>query len=240
MRKYLIAGNWKMNPAPEGAFVADSPYHPRADVDIVVFPTYLDLPAAVDAKLLCGPQYAHSEDAGAHTGDIGMGMIQPLGCTYVLCGHSERRADHGETNAMVAAQAISALEHGLHPMVCVGETQQERDAGKAQEVVAAQLSVLPLESELTIAYEPVWAIGTGNTATPEQAQEMHAFIRNQLPEDRRDVTRIVYGGSMKPNNCADLLKQPDIDGGLIGGASLKPNDFAEIIQTASSLSSPNS
>lgn len=237
MRRFLIAGNWKMNSAPTGAFEPDSPYQTRGDVDVVVFPTYLDLPAALEAHLVCGPQYAHAEDTGAHTGDIGMGMIQALGCPYVLCGHSERRADHGETNEDVAAQCVAALGHKLHPIVCIGETEEERESGKAQDIVAAQLKVLPLESDITLAYEPVWAIGTGQTATPEQAQQMHAFIRSQLPEDRRDNTRILYGGSMKPDNCEALLRQPDIDGGLIGGASLKPEQFSAIVHTASSLSS---
>lgn len=233
----MIAGNWKMNPPPAGAFEPESPYRAKAELDIVVFPTAIDLKDALSAKLICGPQCAHPEDAGAHTGDIGMGMAAELGCRYVLCGHSERRADHGETNAFVAAQVISALEHSLHPMVCVGETAAERDAGRAKEVVGQQLEVLPLESDLTIAYEPVWAIGTGKTATPDMAQEMHAFIRSALPADKRETTRIVYGGSLKPANAKELLEQPDIDGGLIGGASLLPDQFAEIIDIAMSLSS---
>ena len=236
MRKLLIAGNWKMNCAPNGAYDANSPYHPRADVDVVLFPTYLDLPAALEAKLICGPQCAHPEDHGAHTGDVSMAMVSELGAEYVLCGHSERRAGHGETNEDVAMQTVAALEKTLHPIVCVGETATDRDAGNAQHVVQKQIAVLPLESDLTIAYEPVWAIGTGKTATPEQAQEMHAFIRSLLPEDKRNTTRILYGGSMKPTNAKDLLEQPDIDGGLIGGASLQPDQFAAIIEIARSLS----
>ncbi len=235
-RKLLIAANWKMNAAPVGAFEPGSPYHPVQEVDIVVFPTLLDLKDALHAQIICGPQSAHAEDAGAHTGDVGMGMVAELGCLYVLCGHSERRAAHGESNEHVATQAIAALEHGLHPIICVGETEEQRDAGKEEDVVKKQLSVLPLESDLTIAYEPVWAIGTGKTATSEQAQMMHAYIRSLLPDDRKDVTRILYGGSMKPDNAEALLSQPDIDGGLVGGASLKPDDFGKIVEIAISLS----
>lgn len=235
-RKFLIASNWKMNVAPEGAFDPESPYHPHTAVDIVVFSTFLDLKEALHAQIICGAQYAHPEEHGAHTGDISVKMIADLGCRYILCGHSERRADHHESNEDIAAQAIAALEHGLHPIVCVGETEAERDAGKEDEVVKAQISVLPLESDLTIAYEPVWAIGTGKTATPEQAQHMHAFIRSLLPDDRKEATRILYGGSMKPENAQELLSQDDIDGGLIGGASLKPEQFGEIVDIAKELS----
>lgn len=231
-RKFLIAGNWKMHLPPAGAFDETSPYRTHADVDVIVFPTFVDLKEAVHAKLLCGAQTGHPENTGAHTGDISMKMVKDIGCLYVLCGHSERRKDHGETNEQVAAQAVSALEHGLHPVICIGETQQERDSGKEKDVIKQQMDALPLESDITIAYEPVWAIGTGNTATPEQAQDMHSFIRSLLPEDRREVTRILYGGSMKPDNCGDLLCKPDIDGGLIGGASLKPDQFADIVSLA--------
>jgi triosephosphate isomerase len=237
-RKYLIAGNWKMNPAPLvlRRDMPHSPYHPRPDVDVVVFPTFLDLQSCIDAKILCGPQFGHTEEHGAHTGDISLKMCKNLGCLYTLCGHSERRADHGETSEDVAAQAIAALELQMHPVVCVGETEEERDAGKEKEVVQAQIAVLPLESDITIAYEPVWAIGTGKTASPEQAQEMHAYIRSLLPEDRQEQTRILYGGSMKPNNAQELLSQSDIDGGLIGGASLQSDQFGEIVEIASKLS----
>lgn len=237
MRKLLIAGNWKMNRAPSGAFDEGSPYrtYVDVDVDVVVFPTFLDLQRCLDAHILCGPQYGHTDAHGAHTGDVSLAMCKEMGCQYALCGHSERRADHGETDDIVAAQVVAALELGLHPVACVGETKQERDAGKAQDVVKRQLSVLPLESSITIAYEPVWAIGTGDTATPDQAQEMHAYIRSLLPDDRRDMTRILYGGSMKPSNCKELLTKPDVDGGLIGGASLKPEDFGEIVRIAEEM-----
>jgi triosephosphate isomerase len=232
----LIAANWKMNPTPlplEALRDKSCPYQTHANVDVVVFPTFLDISACVDAQIVTGAQYGCSEEKGAHTGDICMEQIAASGCHYVLCGHSERRKDHGETNADVAVQVTSALESKLHPILCVGETEQERDAGKEKDIVKAQLSGIPLESTLTIAYEPVWAIGTGKTATPEQAQEMHAYIRSLLPEDRRDDTRILYGGSMKPDNAEELLAQPDIDGGLIGGASLKPDRFGQIVEIAS-------
>ena len=231
-----------MNSPPVGAFDSDSAYQTHGDVDIVVFPTFLDLKQCIDAKIITGSQHGHSEEHGAHTGDISLKMCKDLGCIYALCGHSERRADHEETNEDVAAQAIAALELGLHPIICVGETEQERDAGHAEEIVQQQIQSLfdhsqlsTLNSQLSIAYEPVWAIGTGKTATPQQAQEMHAFIRSLLPDDRSDVTRILYGGSMKPENAEELLSQSDIDGGLIGGASLKPEQFAEIVAIASQL-----
>ncbi len=234
--KLLIAANWKMNSPPKGAFDPKSPFQTHANVDVVVFPTFLDIRESVHAGLITGAQFGSSKEQGAHTGDISMQQIASTECRYVLCGHSERRKDHNESNEDIVAQVISALEHTLHPIVCIGETETERNANKQKEVVKAQLSGLPLESDLTIAYEPIWAIGTGKTATPKQGQEMHAYIRSLLPEDRREATRILYGGSMKPENAKDLLGQPDINGGLIGGASLKTEQFGQIVQIASELS----
>ena len=231
MRHPLIAANWKMHPIPEGALEKDSPYRSRAGVDVVVFATYLDLRLCIEAQLFTGAQAGHAETHGAHTGDISMTMLKDLGCHSVLCGHSERRKDHGETNEQVTAQAIAALEAGLHPIICVGETIKERDAGKAEAVVEQQLAGLPLESDVTIAYEPVWAIGTGRTATPEEAQSMHAFIRSKLPENTRENIRILYGGSVKPINATAMFEQPDVDGALVGGASLKPEEFREIVES---------
>lgn len=229
-RRLLIAANWKMNPTPAGFDAPNSPYRAQKMIDVVVFPSFLELQQCVDAKLMTGAQYGHPEEQGAHTGDIGMRMIAETGATFVLCGHSERRREHGETDQMVLAQAKAALGAGLHPIVCVGETQQERDSGQAKSVVERQLQGLP--SGVTIAYEPVWAIGTGKNATADEAQEMHAFIRSLLPAKDRNATRILYGGSMNAQNAEELLRCPDIDGGLVGGASLKPADFGRIVEIA--------
>ena len=242
-RKLLIAANWKMNPVPDGAFEQDSPYKTHSTVDVYVFPTFLDLPASIESKIITGAQFGRAEETGAFTGDVSMQMIKEAGCIAVLCGHSDRRAFHGESNEDVAAQAIAALEAGLHPIVCFGETEEERDSGKAENVIKAQLKPLPTESDIILAYEPIWAISRGDpnkpAATSEDAQEMHAFIRSQLPEDKRESTRILYGGSMKSENAQELLTQPDIDGGLVGGASLKPDDFRKIVETAIKLTTNN-
>lgn len=229
-----------MNHAPDGAFDPSSPYQSHANVDVAVFPTYLDLESCVDAKILTGPQFGHVEDHGAHTGDVSLKMCKDMGCIYALCGHSDRRGEHEESSEEVAAQVVAALEYGLHPVVCIGETLEEKNAGKTEEVLKEMMAPLPLESDLTIAYEPVWAISRGDpntpAATPEDAQTMHALIRSMLPDDRKEKTKILYGGSMKPENAEQLLSQPDIDGGLIGGASLKPDAFKEIVETAAKLS----
>lgn len=226
----LIAANWKMNLPPTGWADAPIPPESLARVEVLFFPSFLDIRAAVAAGLPTGGQYGRVEEKGAFTGDVSLKMLKEAGCTAVLCGHSERRKNHGETDETVAAQADAALDLGLHPVVCVGETLDERNAGKHQDVVKEQLKRLPMG--VTIAYEPVWAIGTGVTATPEQAQEMHAFIRSLLPEDAREATRILYGGSMNAANAKSLLDQPDVDGGLVGSASLNPQEFAEIIKAA--------
>jgi triosephosphate isomerase len=165
-----------------------------------------------------------------------MKMIADQKHHAVLCGHSERRQYHYETDAFVAEQVESALKHGLHPVICVGESAEEREAGKEKQVVQTQVEAVLSkceDAEVTFAYEPVWAIGTGNTATPDDAEEMHAFIRSLLPHP--DTSRIIYGGSMKPENAEELLKMPNIDGGLVGGASLIPEQFQEMIATAEKL-----
>ncbi|PIQ75897.1 triose-phosphate isomerase [Candidatus Peregrinibacteria bacterium CG10_big_fil_rev_8_21_14_0_10_49_24] len=234
-RTLLIAANWKMNSPPEGAFSKGSPYVPYEGIDVLVFPTFLYLKQSLDAGICTGGQYGHPDSHGAHTGDISIAMLKEIGCTHVLCGHSERRQGHGETNEDVSRQAQAALDLGLHPVICIGETAKQREAGEAESTVHTQLSALPLHSDITIAYEPIWAIGTGNTATPELAQTMHAFIRSLLPDQSREKIRILYGGSMKPENAEELLLKEDIDGGLIGGASLKPDEFATIVSIASSL-----
>ena len=241
-RKILIAGNWKMNPAPLSAQAtpkqAPETYLPIDTVDTAIFPTFLDITKCIDAGIITGGQSGHPEESGAHTGDVSMKMLKEIGCKYVLCGHSERRQDHYETNEFVSAQVSSAIENDLMPILCVGETEEERQEGKEKVIVKKQIetviersAIRDPRSDLVIAYEPVWAIGTGKTATPEDAQEMHAYIRSLLPEDIRDETRILYGGSMKPENAKELLGQPDIDGGLVGGASLKPESFLEIIKS---------
>ncbi|MSR86843.1 triose-phosphate isomerase [Candidatus Peribacteria bacterium] len=233
-RKFLIAANWKMNPAPAGFDAADSPFRAESAVDVIVLPTFVDLQKAIAAKLSVGGQCGRSEPSGAFTGDVSISQLKALGCRYILCGHSERRRHHGETDKMVAEQAIATLEAGLHPIVCVGETEEERKAGKEKDIVKKQMKGLP--ADVTIAYEPVWAIGTGKNATPKDAQEMHGFIRSLLPKDQRESTRILYGGSMNAANAEELLKQEDVDGGLIGGASLKPDEFRKIVEAAEGLS----
>lgn len=238
-RKLLIAANWKMNPAPDGAFDQDSPYKTHSAVDVYIFPTFLDLHSSIESGIITGAQFGRAEESGAFTGDISMQMLKEAGCSAVLCGHSDRRAFHQESDEDVAAQAIAALEAGLHPVVCIGETEEERDSGKQEEVIKRQLKPVPTESDIILAYEPVWAISRGDpnkpAATSDDAQEMHAFIRSQLPEDKRESTRILYGGSMKSENADELLSQPDIDGGLVGGASLKPDAFKAIVDVAIKL-----
>lgn len=240
-RTPLIAANWKMNEPPSNAFADDSPYRMRAQIDVVVFPTFLDLERCACAGLITGAQCGRAEPSGAFTGDISMTMLQAVGCTYVLCGHSDRRAFHGETNEDVASQALAALDAQLTPIVCIGETADEHKKGIVREVVKAQMKTILLRlgsrvSNLVLAYEPVWAISRGDAsksaATPEDAQLMHAFIRSLLPNPIRDDIRILYGASMKPDNARALLAEPDIDGGLIGGASLKPEEFRCIVDTA--------
>lgn len=188
-----------------------------------------------------GAQDVATEPCGAFTGEVCSSMLQDFGCRYVIVGHSERRAYHGESNKLVASKAKAALDAGLTPIVCVGETLAQREAGATQEVVGAQLdAVLELVGaeavpRLVVAYEPVWAIGTGKTATPMMAQEVHAFLREKLRNcnaDAAENVQILYGGSMKPENAGDLMAQPDIDGGLIGGAALKSTDFLGIIKAA--------
>lgn len=228
----LIAANWKMNPLPEGALAVDSAYRPQSGIETIVFPTFLDLKSCLEAGLPTGAQYGHPDSVGAHTGDVSMTMLKKTGCQFVLCGHSERRRDHREEDSDVVAQAESALRNGLHPVICVGETESERKTKRHKQIVERQVRVLPLREVVTIAYEPVWAIGTGVTPTPEQAQDMHAFIRSLIPEARRDTTRILYGGSLSAENALEFFRQPDIDGGLVGGASLKPAVFREIVLAA--------
>ncbi|HEX7338450.1 MAG TPA: triose-phosphate isomerase [Rhodanobacteraceae bacterium] len=247
MRRKLVTGNWKMHGSRAmacelvDAIVRDQPQ----DVDLAVFPPLAyaaELAARHAGALPVGAQdvSAHAEP-GAYTGEVSATMLADIGCTWTLAGHSERRRYHGESNALVAQKFAAALAAGLTPILCVGETLDERKSGRAEAVLTAQLdAVLDLcgvdcFKEAVIGYEPTWAIGTGHTATPEQAQQVHAFIRSHLLQ-RDDkiplMTRIVYGGSVKPANAAELFAQPDVDGGLIGGAALVAADFLAICAAA--------
>lgn len=247
-RKKLIAGNWKMNGslAVNAALIGEllaGIGQPACDVAVCVPAVYLaqvQLLLAGQGGIALGAQDVSQHESGAYTGDVSAAMLKELGARYVIVGHSERRQYQGETDAQVAVKAQRALAAGLTPIVCVGETLQEREQGETESVVGRQLSaVIQLNSErladLVVAYEPVWAIGTGRTATPEQAQAVHAALRALLAaaDSQAAGVRILYGGSMNAGNAAELLAQPDIDGGLIGGASLKARDFLKIIETAS-------
>jgi triosephosphate isomerase len=245
-RRKIVAGNWKMNldraKARELAAAVAARRGEAADVDLVLCPpaVYLETVgnaiAASDVAL--GAQNAHAMAGGAYTGEVADPMLIDLGCRFVILGHSERRTLCGETDAIVNAKTKAALDAGLVPIVCVGETLEEREAGRTQAVVTTQIrdslagvSAADLE-RIVVAYEPVWAIGTGKVATPQQAQEVHALIRGLLaglasPAVAAKI-RIQYGGSVKPDNAADLASQPDIDGALVGGASLKADDFLGI------------
>ncbi len=191
------------------------------------------------SDLRWGAQDCSAHDSGAYTGEVSAAMLAEFGCRYAIVGHSERRALHGETDQLVADKARAALAHGITPIVCVGETREQREAGQTDAVVKRQLSAVihalaHCAGEIVVAYEPVWAIGTGLTATPEQAQAVHALLRAQLraATARADAMTLLYGGSVKPDNAAALFAQPDIDGGLIGGASLKAADFIAICRAA--------
>jgi triosephosphate isomerase len=250
MRRYAIFGNWKMNESPaEAAALAGELKAALAQasaVEVAVFPTALAL-GAVAAELAgsgigVGSQNIHFEAAGAFTGEISAGMVRAAGGTYTLVGHSERRQLFGETDAWVNLKLRAALEAGLGPVVCVGETLGERDSGQARSVVQRQVGAAfegidaARARGVILAYEPVWAIGTGRTATPQQAQEMHAFIRELLAgrfgAQAAESMRIQYGGSVKPDNVAGLLSQADVDGALVGGASLDAQAFAAIVGAA--------
>ena len=246
-RRKFICGNWKMHKtAAEAAqLVRDLRARLNANVDVAIAPPFTALAAAKGAlqgsSIQLFGQNCHHEKQGAFTGEISPSMLVELGCDGVILGHSERRQLFGETDEGVNKKLKAALEAQLHPIVCVGETLDERKANKTWEVVSRQvrgalLGFKPEElGKLTVAYEPVWAIGTGHVATTAQAQEVHGQIRGLLREHSKELAehvRIQYGGSVKPDNAADLLAQPDIDGALVGGASLKADDFAKIIAAA--------
>ena len=252
MRGYLVAGNWKMNGSnAANAELVDGIVAgmPQSDsVELLICPPFPYL-AAMAAKLsgtgvALGAQNVSQHQAGAYTGETAPSMLSDAGCSYVLVGHSERRAIMGESSEMVAAKFQAAQDAGLIAVLCVGETQQQREAKQTEAVVDEQLNAvidgsgIQAFSNAVIAYEPVWAIGTGLTATPEQAQDVHRHIREVLAardQDVADAVRILYGGSVKGDNAAGLFSKPDIDGGLIGGASLKSADFLAIAEAAASL-----
>ena len=247
-RRAIIAGNWKMyktiDEATELVLALTETLNGVEDRDIVVCPTFtalMPVAKAVDGTTIgLGAQNMYWEDKGAYTGEISGPMLTDAGCSYVILGHSERRAYFGETDETVNKKIVKALEHGLTPIVCVGEKLEERENGTTDEVVSTQVrgcfSGLSSEDvgKCVIAYEPIWAIGTGLTATPEQAQQVHHLIRSLVSEltdsSVADMIRIQYGGSVKPENIDELMSQPDIDGALVGGASLEAESFTRIVR----------
>jgi triosephosphate isomerase (TIM) len=245
MRRKLVVGNWKMN----GSLAVNAPLLQAivARLDSTGADTAVCAPAPYLAQcrdmlsgtpVAWGAQDVSDSAGGAYTGEVSASMLLDLGCKYVIVGHSERRAYHGESNELVAKKTAAALATGLTPIVCVGETLAEREADQTAAVVGAQLGAVLSQlteaeaARLVLAYEPVWAIGTGKTATPAMAQEVHAHLRAQLKEKGAGNVQILYGGSMKPDNAKELLAQADIDGGLIGGAALKADDFLAIVHAA--------
>lgn len=244
MRPRLVAGNWKMNglaaSVTEALAVKDALSGPLSglEADVMIAPpaTLLKFMSACcgeDGRIQFAGQDCHAKASGVHTGDVSAEMLREASASAVIVGHSERRADHGETSAEVRAKAEAAHRAGLAAIVCIGETAGERSAGLTLAVVRRQLAQsLPdggTAANLIVAYEPVWAIGTGRNATPEQAQAVHAFLRGKVPSG----TPILYGGSVKPQNAAAIFAMPDVDGGLIGGASLVARDFLDIVKAAS-------
>ncbi|NND70653.1 MAG: triose-phosphate isomerase [Rhodothermales bacterium] len=251
--RFLIAGNWKMNTDRHAAAVLAAGVVEASggvsEVDVVICPPAISLDAVFGeihgTSVKMGAQNVHSADSGAFTGEVSVEMLKSVGCRYVIVGHSERREYFCETDESVNAKVKQAVAHGLVPIVCVGEKLSERDSGRASDVVTRQVNAgladvkISAADELVLAYEPVWAIGTGRTASPEQAQEIHALIRKLLVEHFGDAgkdVRILYGGSMKPANAADLLQQTDVNGGLIGGASLVADQFDAIVRAAVDVS----
>ncbi|HZW22756.1 triose-phosphate isomerase [Noviherbaspirillum sp.] len=248
MRRKLIAGNWKMN----GSLAANTALlneikgtlgQPSCSVAVCVPAPYFAQCQALLAgsAVVWGGQDLSVHESGAYTGEVAAAMLADFGCSHVIVGHSERRTYHGESDELVAAKAVRALKSGLTPIVCVGESLEQRESGKTDEVVGAQLDAVLAAldagdvAKIVVAYEPVWAIGTGKTATPQMAQDVHAMLRQKLRAKNpaaAESVQILYGGSMKPDNAAELLAMADIDGGLIGGASLKAADFLAIIRAA--------
>lgn len=249
MRKTVVAGNWKMNKnlaeSIELISQIKTALKEKSDnVEVIVCPPFTSLESAnalvKESEIGLGAQNMHYEDSGAFTGEISANMLKSVGCEYVILGHSERRTIFKESNELINKKIKKALEAGLKPIFCIGETLEEREKGILKDVVSSQVkegldgvSAHDM-ANVIIAYEPVWAIGTGKTATPEQAQEMHKYVRDLIAElysqSVADNLIIQYGGSVKPDNAAELFGQPDIDGGLIGGASLKADSFVDIVK----------
>lgn len=252
-RRPIIAGNWKMNKiiveAIELANGLKRNLYSEEKVDIVICPPFTALSEVseiiIESNIQLGGQNMYYADTGAFTGEVSPIMLKDAGCEYVIIGHSERRAYFGETNEMVNRKVRFALERGLRPIMCVGEKLEEREAGKTFDIISGHvkegLKEISKEEilDVVIAYEPVWAIGTGKNATPKEAEEVHSFIRNLISEiygkDIADEIRIQYGGSVTAENIEDLISQPDVDGALVGGASLKLDAFTKIVQVASSV-----
>lgn len=255
MRKNIVAGNWKMNlNFEEGVSLFSEIVNMVKDEvigkqEVIVFSPFIHLNtisklADTANNVSIGAQNIHQAESGAYTGEISASQAKSVGAEYVILGHSERRAYFGETDAILAEKVDAALKNSLFPIFCIGETKDERESGRFFDVIKSQLEngVFHLDAEhfgkLILAYEPVWAIGTGLTASPEQAQEVHAFIRQVLADkygaEVAENTTILYGGSCNPSNASTLFSQKDIDGGLIGGASLKSRDFLEIVKTFNS------
>ena len=250
MRRPLVAGNWKMNGSrSQATALIDGILQGISgenSIEVVICPPFVLIPLAaerlaVGSGVILGAQNLSTESAGAYTGEVSATMLTDYGCKYAIVGHSERRALYGDSDAIVARKFGVAIENNLTPILCVGETLAQREAGETQQTVEDQLDAVLQQHGIeamvkaVVAYEPVWAIGTGRTATPQQAQAVHHFIRNKLAAGNKNVAaniRLLYGGSVKTNNAADLFNATDIDGGLIGGASLDANEFIEICRAA--------
>lgn len=244
MRKPIMAGNWKMYKTPTEAADFVKALAPLVkdvhDKTMLLCAPYTALQklsdAAIGTNIAVGAENLYWEDEGAFTGEVSAPMLKAVGCTYVIIGHSERRQYFCETEETVNKKLFAALKHNLLPIICVGETLAQREANETFKVIEKQIKgafqgvTNSHWSSIVIAYEPVWAIGTGKTATPAQAQEVHAFIRQLLPKDVAGGIRILYGGSVKPENVKELMAQPDIDGGLVGGASLKVDSYVKLVK----------
>lgn len=235
-RTRWIGANWKMNPPPEGFALSSSAYRSTNKAEVVVFPACLDIPTCINAGITTGGQYGRAEHGGAFTGDISMKQLKAAGCTAVLCGHSERRLHHEESDVMVTSQVAAAMKEGLTAVLCIGETEDEYTLGQTKDVLCRQLQTVLAEvkglitpKNFIVAYEPVWAIGTGKSAQPKDVAILHRYIRTLLPTGD---FRIVYGGSVNGKNAAGFFAEDEIDGALVGGASLVPDGFATIVEAA--------